>query len=223
MSAGKDAGDFYSHENWFIRRQAEMCVNALRKRGFAACFAPDREEARRIVLEHIPLGASVGIGGSVTVRDLGLDVALKERGHKLYDHWDSSLDPHDRTKAHDNQILAGVFLSGTNAVTEDGVLVNTDGSGNRVAAMIFGPEVTVVVCGYNKIVRDVPSAIDRIRKYAAPVNCKRLGVQSPCQSGGDCFSCGNSAQLCRATTILEGVPGGKKEFVVVIVGEKLGY
>jgi L-lactate utilization protein LutB len=211
----------YEPEKWFNRRVAEKCVEALRRNGFTAYYAETRDEAKRIVLDAIPAGASVGIGGSVTVRDLGIHQALKERGNRVYDHWDASLSPAEKTAARDNQVKADVFLSSTNALTVDGALVNTDGTGNRVASMIFGPKISVVVCGYNKIVPNLRAAFQRVRRFAAPVNYKRLNASAPCVEGGDCEACGPKS--CRITTIIEAKPTAKSEFVVVVVGEKLGY
>lgn len=211
----------YEPEKWFNKRTAEKCVDALRKNGFTAHYVETRDEAKRIALEAIPAGASVGIGGSVTVRELGIHEALKERGNQVYDHWDATLSPAEKVAARDNQVRADVFLSSTNAVTMDGALVNTDGTGNRVGAMIMGPKVSIVVCGYNKIVPDVRAAIRRIRRYAAPVNYRRLNANVPCVDGGECDAC--TSKSCRITTIIEGKPGAKDEFVVIMVGEKLGY
>jgi L-lactate utilization protein LutB len=211
----------YEPERWFNEKVAEKCVGALKRNGFAAYYAKTRDEARKIVLDAIPAGASVGIGGSVTVRDLGIHQALKERGNPVYDHWDASLSPAEKAVARDNQVKADVFLSSTNALTMDGALVNTDGSGNRVASMIFGPKISVVVCGYNKMVPDLRAAVQRIRRFAAPVNYRRLNASAPCVEGGDCKAC--EPKSCRITTIIEAKPAAKAEFVVVIVGEKLGY
>lgn len=211
----------YEPEKWFNKKVAEKCVEALKMNGFTAFYADTREEAKRIVMEAIPAGASVGIGGSVTVRDLGLHAALKERGNTVYDHWDPSLSAVEKAAARDNQAKADVSLSSTNAVTMGGALVNVDGTGNRVAPMIFGPKMSVVVCGYNKIVADLDAALERIREYAAPVNYKRLDAKVPCVEGGDCANCRPTS--CRITTVIEARPGAKDKFVVVIAGEKLGY
>ena len=211
----------YAPEKWFNKKAAEKCVEALKRNGFAAYYAESREEANKIVMDAIPANASVGIGGSVTVRDLGLHQALKERGNPVYDHWDATLSPVEKMQARDNQIKADVFLSSTNAVTLDGALVNVDGSGNRVASMIFGPKASVVVCGYNKIVPNIRAGIQRIRAYAAPLNYRRLNVNAPCVGDGDCETCGPKA--CKITTIIEAKPAAKDRFVVVIVGEKLGF
>ncbi|MGE5579102.1 MAG: lactate utilization protein [Bacillota bacterium] len=211
----------YEPEKWYNRHLAEKCVEALRKKGFTAYFAETKDKAKRLALEAVPPGASVGIGGSVTIRELGIHEALKERGNTVYDHWDASLSPTGKTEARDRQITADVFMSSTNALTMNGTLVNIDGTGNRVASMIFGPKASVVVCGYNKIVPTLEDAVRRVRKHAAPVNYKRLNAKAPCLEDGDCDNCPGA--LCRVTTIIEGKPSGKTQFVVIIVGEKLGY
>lgn len=209
-------------EKWFARKRATACVDALNKSGFTASYAETKEDARRLALEAIPAEASVGVGGSVTVRELGISDALRARGNTVYDHWDASLSPSEKTATRDRQITADVFLSSTNAVTVKGALINTDGTGNRVASMIYGPKISVVVCGHNKIVADIDEGIARIRDFVAPVNYKRLGREAPCADGGSCDECG-SAKACAVTTIIEAKPSAKEKFVVIVVGEKLGY
>lgn len=211
----------YEPEQWFNKKLAERCIEALNKKGFTACYAETREEAKKLALHAIPAGASVGIGGSVTVRDLGIQDALKARGNQVFDHWDAALSPVEKNAARNKQVTADVFLSSTNALTLGGTLVNVDGTGNRVASMIFGPKISVVVCGYNKIVKDLEAANDRIRGHAAPVNYKRLNAKVPCVEGADCDTC--RGPLCRVTAIIDSKPSGKEKFVVIVVGEKLGY
>jgi len=211
----------YEPVKWFNRKAAEKCVEALKQNGFDAYYAETREEAKKIVLDAIPAGASVGVGGSVTVRELGIPQALKERGNRVYDHWDASLSPAEKAAARDSQVRADVFLSSANALTMDGVLVNTDGTGNRVASMIFGPKMSIVVCGRNKIVPSVRDAVRRIRTYAAPINYKRLNAKAPCAGGGDCEAC--KPKLCAITAVIAAKPAAKEKFLVVIVGEDLGY
>ncbi len=210
----------YEPEKWFNRNMAEKCVEALSKKGFTAYYAESKDEAKRLALDAVPAGASVGIGGSVTIRELGIHEALKAGGHAVFDHWDASLSPAEKIAARDGQMTSDVFMSSTNAITIDGALVNVDGTGNRVAAMIFGPKETVVVCGYNKIVPDLAVAHERIRRYAAPVNFLRLNPKGVPEER-DLEAVAGS--LCRVTTIIEGKPTGKDKFVVIIVGEKIGY
>ncbi len=214
--------DFHQFKAWFGREKAKACVEALRRNGFDAEYTCDKTAALKAVLSLVPAGASVGIGGSVTLRELGLPRALKSAGHTVFDHWDETLSPSEREAVRNAQPTADVFLSGTNAVTKQGALVNVDGTGNRVAAMIFGPATTVIVTGYNKIVEDIPQAFSRIKDYVAPVNFKRLNKETPCQTGGTCSDCDNP-RACRVTTIIEAPPTGKKEFWVIVVGEELGF
>ena len=216
-----DSNPLYEPVRWYNRNIAEKCVEALKRNGFEAYFAETRKEARQLVLDAVPAGVSVGVGGSVTVRELGIAQALKERGHKVFDHWDPSLSPAEKVAARDNQVRADVFLSSTNALTMDGALVNVDGTGNRVGSMIFGPKTSIVVCGWNKIVPTVVDAVKRIRSYAAPVNYKRLNAKAPCAGGGDCTAC--TPKMCTITTVIAAKPGGKERFVVVVVGDDLGY
>lgn len=203
---------------WYNHTLGQRCIDSLNKKGFTACFVGTKEEAVETVLKEINPGYSVGVGGSVTVRELGLIETLQKKGHVVFDHWTTNIPPEDRKTARKSQISSDVFLTGTNALTTNGELVNVDGSGNRVASMIFGPEKTIVVCGINKIVGSVDDGLKRIKEYAAPVNFKRLGIQTPCQNG-DCTNC----QRCKVTTIISSKPAGKLEFVIILIGEQLGY
>jgi L-lactate utilization protein LutB len=198
-------------QEWFINERAKRTVSALEKKGFLAFYVPTIEEARKIALEHIPTGATVGVGGSVTIREVGIIDSLKQSGYIVYDHWDESLDKAGKDKARDNQIKADVFLSSTNALTLDGSLINADGSGNRVASMIFGPKTTIVIAGVNKLVSSIETGLNRIREWAAPINAKRLNIED------------QGSSISKVTTIIDAAPSGKEKFVVILVGQNLGY
>lgn len=207
---------------WQYEALGKRVVEALKKNRFEAEFCATKEEAVRKLLALIPEKASVGFGGSWTVKALGVSGVLAEKGHVLLDHGVPGLTAEERTDIRRKQLTCDVFLSGTNAVTLDGELVNVDGSGNRVAAMIFGPKRVVVVVGANKIVRDVAEAMDRIEMRAAPLNNKRLGLKNPCVETGMCMDCQSATRICNVTTIIEKKPGGA-DFHVLIVGEELGF
>jgi len=119
-------------------------------------------------------------------------------------------------------MTSDVFLSSTNALTVDGIIVNTDGVGNRVAGMIFGPRRVILVVGINKIVKDIDDAIWRIKNVATPMNAYRLGLNTPCAKLGYCMNCTSNVSICRVTTIIEYKPS-RTDFTVVLVGEELGY
>ena len=201
-----------------LRKVAE----ALSRNGFKAIYAENREEAARIILESISPTESVGVGGSSTIRELGLIEKLVERGNKVIHHWKKGMSKEEVLEALRGEINSDVFLTSSNAVTMDGKLVNKDMIGNRVAAMIFGPKRVFVVVGVNKIVEDVKEALERIERVAAPLNAKRLGVKTPCVETGYCTDCDSPDRICRVTTIIERRPS-RTDLTVVLVNENLGY
>lgn len=209
---------------WFMEDRGKRAVEALMKREFKALYVENQARAKEVILREIPPGASVGVGGSVTVRGLGILPDLKARGNKIIDHWvTASLFSEENFELRRAQQTCDVFLTSTNAVTLDGQLVNIDGGGNRVNAMAFGPKRAIVVAGFNKIVPDVESALRRIKEVTVPLNCKRINSSPPCIIAGKCVDCRVPQRVCRITTIIEWKPPFFSEYLVVIVGENLGY
>ena len=201
----------------------EKLAEKLTKNGFEVVTVPSAEEAEKAVLGMIPPGVEVGLGGSMTLRDLKLDVTLRERGHEVHDHWLPGRDPEEMRRVLRKQISSPVFLTSVNAVTADGKLVNIDNTGNRVAAMTFGPEHVIAVVGKNKIVADVHAAMFRTRNHVAPANAKRKNFKTPCVMDGKCHDCDSPDRLCRAVSILEKKTRGVGRFTVILVEEDLGY
>lgn len=198
-------------------------LEKLRKNGMQAVFVPTAEQAKTKVLEMIPQKARVGIGGSITVRQLGLIEALSERGNEVSEHWQSGLSKDERIQMAKKALSAEYYLSSSNALTMDGKLVNTDNTGNRVAALVFGPQHVIVIIGVNKIVKDVDAGFQRIRQRAAPLNCQRRKENTPCAKTGKCEDCNSPDRLCRVTSIIEKKSKGIESFSVIIIGEELGY
>jgi L-lactate utilization protein LutB len=186
-------------------------------------YFPTASEAREEVLNRIPPEATVGIGGSVTLRQMGLVEALEKRGNEVFNHWKEGLSKEDRQAVAKKQQTADFFVTSTNALTQDGKLVNVDATGNRVTSMICGPGKVIVVAGVNKIVRNLNQGMARIKKVVAPQNCRRRKDPTPCAEDLVCHDCDTPARLCRVTTIIERKPWGVKEFTVILVGEELGY
>lgn len=210
-------------KNWHIDTIGAKAVEALTKNNFKASYAKNRKEALDQVLALIPAGATVGFGGSWTTQaDIDLPAILEKRGHTMYNHGKPGLTPEEANEARLKQQTCDVFLTGSNAVTLDGKLVNVDAVGNRVAAMIFGPKKVVVVAGINKIVRDVEEAESRIELIAAPINNKRLGRPNPCTQTGVCMDCQSPTRICNITTILRKKPV-LTDIHVIIVGEEMGF
>jgi L-lactate utilization protein LutC len=201
----------------------EKLLNILQKNGMVAYLVPTGEQAMAKILAMIPTHAKVGIGGSITIRQLGLIEALRNRGNEVYDHWQPGLSKEERLAVAKKHVSAEYFVSSSNALTMDGKLVNTDNTGNRVSALIFGPQHVIVVIGTNKIVETVEEGMKRIKETAAPLNCQRRNDDTPCAKGIDCPDCNSPDRLCRVTSIIEKKTKGIRTLSVIIVSEELGY
>ncbi len=197
-------------------------IETIKKHGMEAMYFAGVEGAKEAVLNRIPPGAKVGVGGSITLREMGLLESLGQRGNEVYDHWKEGLSKGERQAVGRKHQRADVFLTSTNALTLDGKLVNVDATGNRVTSMIFGPERVIVVAGVNKIVANLTRALARL-KTAAALNCRRRKDPTPCAEDLICHDCDSPARLCRVTTIIERKPLGIKEFIIILVGQKLGF
>lgn len=195
-------------------------IEALKRRGIEACFADNRDLARDELLKIIPDGETVGIGGSVTIQEIDLVDGLQRKGCNVLWHWICPSE--EMATVREKATRAKYFLCGTNALTIDGRLVNVDGIGNRVSAMIFGPETVIVVVGTNKIVPDLDAAFERIKNIASPLNARRLNLDLPCASRGKCTDCHHGSRICNVTTIIEGKPM-ITNLKVLLVGEELGF
>ncbi len=210
---------------WSEKLRVENTLSALERNGFDVRYYPTAEEALAGVLGMVPEGATVGIGGSVTLREMGLIDALEARGVELADHWKAGQRGASKDEVMEirrRHLNSDVFITGTNAVTETGELVNIDGTGQRVAAMIFGPGKVVVVAGVNKITGDLEEGLWRASNVAAPMNARRLHPKTPCAETGECDDCVVPGRICNITTIIHRRPR-QTPFTVVLVGEKLGY
>jgi len=196
----------------------EKVIKALEKNGFTSKWFKDSESVKKQLLEEIQLEETVGMGGSVTLQKLGLYDALKENNITTYWHWRDE----DKAKALKMSVNTDVYLTSTNALTEDGMLVNLDGVGNRVASMIFGHKRVYVIVGKNKLCKDYNDAIYRLEHVAAPLNAKRLNLTTPCVYTGVCSDCDSKDRICKAETTIRRNPNGTK-IHVYLVDEELGY
>ena len=196
-------------------------IKQLNRRNMAACYCPTAAEAVRKVSEMIADGSSVTWGGSMTIRDMGLPQALRDRG--TLDVLDRDLveDRAEVVRLYERAFTADVYLSSANAISEDGVIVNIDGNGNRVAAITWGPKKVIFVIGLNKVAQTVEAALARARSTASPVNAARFDIKTPCQADGVCHNCNSPESICNHVHFLRNSPRGRHS--VVLVGEDLGY
>lgn len=209
-------------KQWYYETLGKKVVEALRKNNFHAEYVATKEEARQKVLSLAADSRSIGVGGSITIKELGVVEQLAAEGKEILDHALPGLKPEESLAIRHKQLTCDCFLSSTNAVTLDGQLVNVDGTGNRVGAMGFGPKKVIVVAGINKAVKDLQAALARIETIAAPLNNKRLNRANPCTKSGVCQDCSASTRICNITTIIRKKPP-LTDINVIIVGEELGY
>jgi len=211
-------------ENYWQLRLKDL-KEILEDNNFEVFIASSGDEAKNIVLEEIvpKIGAkSVSWGGSMTFTASGLYDALKDHpGLEVLDTYDKKASPEEIMARRRQALLADLFITGANAVTETGKLVNLDMIGNRVAAITFGPRNVVILAGRNKIVPDVEEAMVRIKEYTAPTNAMRLDKKTPCAKTSYCEECKSPDRICNHWTITEkSFPKGRIK--VVLVNEALG-
>lgn len=209
-------------KRWYLQERAQRAVNALQRNGFDARYVADRNQAREEILKLIPGIGSVGAGGSMTIREMGVLEELAKRGHTIYDHWRPGLSQEEILEIRRAQLSCDVFLSSTNALTLEGELASTDAIGNRVCAMTFGPKKVIIACGANKIVKNLEAGLRRIKDIAAPHALKESGLPIPCVQTGVCTDCDSALRMCRATMILERKPM-LTDITVIVIGEELGF
>lgn len=221
------------YEKW-----AKKAVENIRKRRINAFFVPSKKEALTTVMDMIPDEVTVGTGDSTTLLQIGIFSALRKRGRNEIinpfvrdDNGHLLVEGEERRELMRRALLSDVFVISTNAVTLDGKLVNIDGNGNRVAAMIFGPRKVIIIAGANKIVKDVDDALKRVREYCGPRNVLRHGTKHhrsdlldiPCAKTGVCVDCRHPWKICQYTVIIEGeMDVNRGRMNVILVGEELG-
>jgi len=201
------------HENTFARDTLEIqigtVIEAMKDRNINGHYCESKEGLPDLLEELIPSGSSVGLGGTVTLMETGALEMLRERVRlgeiTMFDRYGEGLSAGEINAMRKASLTTDVFISGTNAVTRDGVLVNADGIGNRVAAHLYGPSRVIILTGANKIVADLEEAISRVRNVATPMNAHRFGVDTPCSHTGFCPTgrCPPTRRLDKKYTIIE--------------------
>ena len=207
-------------EKLYYQKRGQILVNNLKKRHFDAWYCDTKEEALSKALELIPEGTTVGWGGVLSAEQIGLFDALRHGNYNLYDR-DRCETPEQREQMMKDALFADVFLTGANGMSLDGQMVNIDGTGNRVAAIVYGPKKVLVIAGMNKVCDTLDQAIDRAREVAAPMNMMRFMKDTPCAATGKCGDCLKEGCICNQIVITRHCrPAGRIQFI--LVGECLG-
>lgn len=204
----------------YFHKRGEILVKNLRSRHYEAYYCETKQQALEKALELIPKGATVGWGGAMSAKQIGLLDAVNNGDYRAIDR-DKAPNSQARKQAMKDCLLADVFITGANGLSMDGQMVNIDGNGNRVAAIVYGPESILVIAGMNKVMDTLDAAMIRARTIAAPMNKQRFDLQTPCEITGTCGDCKSEGCICNQILITRNSkPAGRIK--VILVGEELG-
>ena len=208
---------------WKNELKIKELMKVLEERDFDTVFAKDKDEARKIVMDMIPEGSKIAVGGSVTLNETGILDAIRDPKYNFIDRYNTSSFEEMLDKYREGY-TADVFVSSTNAITMEGQLVNIDCTGNRTRQIVFGPKKVIIVAGVNKIVANVEEGIKRAKEIA-PMNARRITHKTPCATDDccTCSDCRSKARVCNVTSIVDGCHYLPKRITIVLVGEMLGY
>ncbi len=206
----------------YYENAARTIMKTFEKRGFEGCYCATKEEAAQKAMSYVKPGMSVSFGGSMSINECGLTDALKARTDITLLDRSQAKTPEETAAIYHQALSCDCYFMSTNAISMDGQLVNTDGTGNRVAALIYGPENVILVVGMNKVTATLEDAQKRVKALATPPNCLRLDKKTPCAITGVCQDCFGEDCICSQTVITRrsAVRGRIK---IILVGEELGY
>ncbi|MBR5597579.1 MAG: lactate utilization protein [Lachnospiraceae bacterium] len=203
------------------RLLADRVIKGLESRNMTGYFTETKEDALKKALELIPEGSTISWGGSASVTEIGLRDALLNGNYTVYNR-DACTTPEEKREMELKTYDCDYFLCSTNAMTEDGILVNIDGHSNRVSAIAYGPRHVVMIVGMNKIAKDVDSALSRARNIAAPVNAQRFPLDIPCKINGSCVDCKARDTIC-CEFLVTRYSRHANRFHIILVNEDLGF
>lgn len=215
------------------KKRVERTIENLQKNNMEGYFCENSQQARELVKKLINKGDVISSGGSVTLKETGIIDIIKSDEYKYIDRSEPNIMPEESEKRMRESFFADAYFASANAVTENGEIYNVDGNCNRVAAIIYGPKSVILVCGCNKIVKDIDEAIKRVKTTAAPQNTIRLNKNTYCSKNGECVACANGAKGmtdgCRSpericcTYAVCAQQRVKGRIKVIFIGEELGY
>ncbi|WP_024615863.1 lactate utilization protein [Clostridium sp. Ade.TY] len=207
---------------WSNEQKIARTVEAINKNNMNGYYVKGRDELIKLIEEIVSEDSLVSCGGSMTLFEAGVMEHLRSGRYKFLDRYKEGITREEVVNMFKESFFADAYFTSSNAVTENGELYNVDGNGNRVAAMLYGPEKVIVICGVNKIVKDVEEAIKRNRECAAPINAKRLNKETPCSKVGYCMDCKSKDRICNEYTLIKR-QNRKDRMHIIFLNENLGY
>ena len=207
---------------WSNELKINRTIESLKKNNMNGYYAKSREELIDIIEGIVKSGSKVSCGGSMTLFETGVIEHLRCGRYEFLDRYKEGLTKEEVIEIYKKAFFADAYFVSSNAVTENGELYNVDGNGNRVAAMLYGPDKVIVICGVNKIVKDVDEAIKRNRECAAPINAKRLNKKTPCTKVGYCMDCNSPERICNEYTLIKR-QNNPERIHVIFLNENIGY
>jgi hypothetical protein len=222
----KDVGgiimDTSEIKNWHKETIGKKVVASLIKNDFDALYVSTMEDASEYIMKHVTPESTVGFPGSMTIYNMGIQAKARAIGAEVLDHGVPDLTLEEKVAIAKKEMLSDLYLCSSNAITLDGILVNVDAWGNRIAAMNFGPNKVIVVVSVDKVCKDEAAAFERLKATAAPMNNVRVGTQNACTKIGSCVNCQVKNRICRTYSVMRKKPG-MTDIIVVVVGENGGF
>lgn len=203
-------------------KRIERTIKALKANRMDARYIKDTDELHAVIKSMLPAGAEIASGGSMTLKETGVDELLRGPQYRYYYRGYTDPATGEPVDVYRKAYSCDWYFVSSNAVTETGELYNVDGNGNRISAMVFGPKRVVVIIGANKIVRDMDAAVERVRNIAAPANCDRLDMKSGCRVTGRCVSCRAEGRIC-CSYMTMGFQRVEGRVTVLILPESYGF
>ncbi|RDY22677.1 lactate utilization protein [Romboutsia maritimum] len=207
---------------WVNEKKIERTIKALEDNNIKGYLVNTEEDLFKIIESIVKKGELIGCGGSMTLFETNVIDFLRNGNYNFLDRYKSNLTKEDMKKIYRKSFYADTYFTSTNAITENGELYNVDGNGNRIAAMLYGPDKVIVICGVNKIVKNVDEAIKRNREICAPANAKRLDTKTPCKTTGHCMDCSSPDRICCEYTLIR-KQRTTNRMHVIFLNENFGY
>ena len=207
---------------WVNEKKIEKTINNLKKNNISGYYVKDNDELINLIKDIAKEGEVVSVGGSMSLFESKVIELLRSGRYEFLDRYKKDLTQEDIKEIYRKSFFADTYFASANAITEDGKIFNVDGNGNRVAAILYGPDKVVLIVGVNKIVKNIEQAVARNRAISGPANAKRLNLSTPCIKTGQCMECKSEERICCEYTVIKRQRNPKRMHVIFI-NDTLGF